>query len=98
MFAVLRPAFPFFALVIGIRLDDTLHQFMPHDVLFGQIALRDTLYPVEHTQRFFQAGLLTVRQVNLRNIARDNRLRTKPEASQEHFHLLGRRCSALRPK
>ena len=38
---------------------------MAHNVLFGQEALGDALYAVQHAQRLAQTGLLAVRQVDL---------------------------------
>ena len=58
---------------------------MTYYVLFGEIALGDALDMVEHAQRLAQAALLAARQVDLGDVARDDRLEPKPRRVRNIF-------------
>ena len=45
---------------------------------------------LDDLQRLDQARRFGLRQIDLRDVAGDDRLRSEPEARQEHLHLLGR--------
>src|SRR5579863_5285389 len=73
-----------------VSTDDTLHQRMTHHIPVGKVAERDTLHPIENVDRIEQARLAWIRQIDLRNVARDHSFRVVPHARQEHLHLLDR--------
>lgn len=51
---------------------------------------RDAAHFRQHMLRLDQAALVAARQVDLRRIAGDDRLRAEADPRQEHLHLLGR--------
>jgi len=67
---------------------------MTHNVLIRQGNLPDALDTGKNSRCLHQAAALALRQVNLRHISRNNRLRAIPDTGQKHFHLL--RCRILR--
>ena len=63
---------------------------MTHNVLIRQGNLPDALDTGKNSRCLHQAAALALRQVNLRHISRNNRLRAIPDTGQKHFHLGGR--------
>src|SRR5215471_8723659 len=77
-----------------IGADDSLYQRMPDDIAFVEMNERDTLDSGNHVPRFDQTGHLSERQIDLRDVARDDGLAAVADSCQEHLHLLG--CRVLR--
>src|SRR5918995_1944056 len=77
-----------------VGLDDLLHQAMAHDIFVVEMDERDALDLGDDLERLDQAGRPRVRQIDLRHVTRDDRLRAEPEAGEGHLHLLG--CGVLR--
>src|SRR5262245_11392763 len=71
--------------------DDLLHQRMSDDVALGEADEADPRDVAQHLLRLAQPGRLAGRQIHLRDVARDHRLRAVAQAGEEHLHLLGRR-------
>ena len=71
-------------------------QPVPDDVAAGEFGEVDVVDPVEDLARRAKARTGPARQVDLRDVAGDDDLRTEAQAGQEHLHLLGRWCSAPR--
>ena len=78
-----------------IRLDNLLHQIVPHDVPLIESDERDAFNTPYHFQRLDQSGTPPSRQIDLRDITRDNCLGVEPQARQKHFHLLAGRILRL---
>src|SRR5437764_6151051 len=74
-----------------VGLDDHLHQFVAHDVLFAEVDEFDALDAGQHPLSFDQAAALARRQIDLGYVAGDYCLRTKSDARQKQLHLLTRR-------
>src|SRR5574338_746508 len=72
-----------------VRLHDPLHQRMPDDVLIVEKDDADAFHALHHAERFDEPGHAARRQVDLRDVAGNHRLRSEAEARQEHLHLLG---------
>ena len=64
---------------------------MAHDVLLVEVDERDAFDVADDLHRLDQAGRASDRQIDLRHVAGDDRLRSEAEPRQEHLHLLGRR-------
>src|SRR5437016_14317701 len=77
-----------------VGLDDHLHQFVTHDVLFAEVDEVNALNAGQYLLSFDQAAALARRKIDLGYIAGDYCLRTKSDARQKHLHLLT--CSVLR--
>ena len=73
-----------------VRLDDPLHELVPHDVLVAELHELDAVDRAEDVLHLDQPRRLLARQVDLRHVAGDDDLRAEAEARQEHLHLLGR--------
>src|SRR6478672_723620 len=76
-----------------VRLDDLLHQRVPHDVLVVEVDERDAVDLADHFHRLDQPGGAAGRQVDLRHVAGAHRLGAEAKPRQEHLHLL--RCGVL---
>src|SRR5262249_17927806 len=76
---------PVIALVV--RLDDALHQRVPHDVGGAERAASDALDACEQLDRVGEPALGAARQVDLRDVAGDHGLTALTDARQEHSHL-----------
>ena len=53
--------------------DDALHQGMSHDIAFAELHEREPVDVFQRMRGFDNAGLLVIRQVDLRGIAGDDR-------------------------
>src|SRR5262245_58827322 len=73
-----------------VGLHDLLHELMAHDVALVEVDERDALHLADHLHRLDEARRAPGRQIDLRDVARDDRLRSEAEARQEHLHLLRR--------
>src|SRR5215212_545704 len=71
-----------------VRFDDLLDEAMAHHVLVVEVNERDALDLRDNLERLDEPRRARARQVDLRDVAGDDRLRAKPEARQEHLHLL----------
>ena len=72
-----------------VGLHDALHQRMAHDIAAASKKVKATPSTPRSTSiAWLQARLLAGRQVGLRDIAGDHRLRAEADARQEHLHLL----------
>src|SRR5215218_2631572 len=69
-----------------VRLDDLLHQLVPHDVLVVEPDECDALDVADDLHRFDQARGTPGREIDLRDVPGDDRLRAEAEARQEHLH------------
>src|SRR5262245_30891008 len=68
--------------------DDLLHEAVAHDVALAELDEANAADVAQDLARLDQAGGLPERQVDLRDVAGDHRLRAVTEARQEHLHLL----------
>src|SRR5205814_3821786 len=78
-----------------VRLDDPLNELVAHDVLVAETDERDAVDRTEDVLHLDETGRLFSRQVDLRDVARDNDLRAEAETSEEHLHLLRARVLRL---
>src|SRR5579864_2207476 len=78
-------------LVLVVSTDNALHQMMAHHVGFVKIHETQTLDVLQHIHRFQQSAAPGAGQIDLRNVASDDRLRIESQPRNEHFHLLGGR-------
>src|SRR6185503_14722412 len=78
-----------------VRFHDLLHELVPHDVPFVEVHEADPVDVADDVERLDEARHPPARQIDLRDVAGDDRLRTKPEARQEHLHLLAGRVLRL---
>src|SRR5258708_35711993 len=90
-----RPGSPSGMLDVAARerlvgLHDLLHELVPHDVAIVEVDERDSVDGADDLHRLDEPGGAPMRQVDLRDVAGDHRLRAEAEARQEHLHLLGR--------
>src|SRR5262245_13166843 len=60
--------------VLIVSLDDHLHQLVAHHVLLVEVNEGDALDAADHALGFDQPGLAPRGQINLRHVARNNRL------------------------
>src|SRR5271165_1307925 len=77
------------ALVIVIGADDALHQVVPHDVAFIEVAKANPVNVLQDIDHFQKSAAVRIRQINLRDVAGDDGFRVEPETGHEHLHLLG---------
>ena len=75
--------------VLGVGVDDAADEAVPHDVVARQVGEVDVVDLVQHAGHEPQARR-ALRQVDLRDVARDDHARAEAEAREEHLHLLGR--------
>jgi hypothetical protein len=73
------------------RLDDAVAD----DVALVEPDELDAVDAVQDAVRFLEARDLSLREVDLRDVARDDGLAPEAHARQEHLHLLGRRVLRL---
>src|SRR4029077_12135486 len=76
-----------------VCLDNSLDQAVTHNVAFIEIDERDALDIADHFDGFDQAGAALIRQVNLRDVAGDDRFGIEAQASEKHLHLFA--CGVL---
>src|SRR5207302_6880548 len=81
-------------IILFIGAYDLLHHVVPHHVLLAKLYHADSVDLPAHFQRLNQAGLLSLRQVDLCNVAGDHRFGVESQPRQEHLHLLA--CGVLR--
>src|SRR5207253_5017019 len=72
-----------------VGVDDVLHDLVAHDILGRQAHERQAGDAGEDLLQAEQATALT-RQVDLGDVAGDDRPRPEADAGEEHLHLLGR--------
>src|SRR5919199_2151926 len=75
--------------VLVVGLDDPLHEAVADHVVAAEPDELDALDVAQDVAHDDEAGALVARQVDLRDVARDDHLRVEPEPRQEHLHLLG---------
>src|SRR5262249_49812338 len=78
-----------------VGLDDLLDQLVAHDVAFVEVHERDAVDRAHDLHRLDEPRRPAGRQIDLRDVAGDDRLRAEPEPREEHLHLLGRRVLRL---
>src|SRR5436853_6181091 len=71
-----------------VGLDDLLHELMAHDVAIAEVDERNAVDRADDLHRLDQPRRPSGRQIDLRDVAGDHRLRAEAEARQEHLHLL----------
>src|SRR4029079_17408220 len=77
-------------LVTIVRPDDPGNELVADHILLVEVHERNTLDAPKDLARRDEAGLLALLQVDLGHVAGHDRLRTEPQASEEHLHLLRR--------
>ena len=60
-------------------------------VLRREEGKRDSSDIIQNSHRILQSRLLLVRQVDLRHVTRNNRMRPETDSRQEHLHLFDTR-------
>src|SRR6266545_2855321 len=81
--------------VMLVRLDDPLHELVPDDVLVREADEGDAVDAGQDVLYLDEARRLLARQVDLRDVTRDDDLRAEAEPCQEHLHLLRARVLRL---
>jgi hypothetical protein len=81
--------------MLGIRLDDALHEAVADDVLAAEAHEVYPLDALEDLPHDDQAGTLVLGQVDLRDVAGDDHLRVEAQPREDHLHLLRRRVLRL---
>src|SRR5689334_12562986 len=76
--------------IFVIGLDDPLDEAVTHNVALVEMDHGDAFDVAYDFHRLDKPRATLIGQIDLRNIARDYRLRIEPEASEKHFHLLAR--------
>ena len=76
-----------FVIVIGT--DDALHEHVAHYVAFVEEVEGNAVDPFEDLSCFDQSAAARIRQIDLRDVARDHRLGVEAQTSNEHLHLFG---------
>src|SRR6478672_12645205 len=79
------------AAICVVCLDDRLHEFVADHVALVEVNERDAFDLADDFHRLHQTRYPRAGQIDLRDVARHHRLRTKAEARQEHLHLFSRR-------
>ena len=79
-----------------IRADDHLHEFVANDIAVVEFDEFDAFEIRQNFFGFFESAFLSARQINLRDIAGDDRLRAETDAASETFSSARPSCSALR--
>src|SRR5437879_318045 len=78
-----------------VRGDDVLHEPVANDVALAEAHELDPGDVAQNVLRLFETGKLAGRQIDLRHVAGNDRLRPVSEARQKHLHLLRRRVLRL---
>src|SRR5262245_18509501 len=73
-----------------VRRDDLLHERVPHDVALREGDEANAVDATENPLRLAEARRLAGGQIDLRDVAGDDRLGAVAEPREEHLHLLGR--------
>src|SRR5215813_7364467 len=68
---------------------------MVNNISFAEVDKRDAFDTRKDVPRHYQPGHLSKRQVNLRNVSRNDRLAAETDSREEHFHLLRSRVLCL---
>src|SRR5258708_28679504 len=71
-----------------VRLHNLLDKVMADHVLVVEVHERDALDMADDLHRLYEPGGAADRQIDLRDVAGDHRLRAEAQAGQEHLHLL----------
>src|SRR5262245_12155633 len=80
----------FLAAMVFVGIDDALDQRMAHDIGAFEKSECDAPDVREHSARLDEPALLAAGEIDLRDVAGDDRLGAEPDAGEEHLHLLGR--------
>src|SRR5262249_7837697 len=83
------------AAMAPVRADDGLDEFVTDDVALGEMTESDALDRLERLHGLDEPRAAVARQVDLRVVAGDDRLRLRAEAREEHEHLLRGRVLRL---
>src|SRR5512147_1287409 len=75
----------FFRRVLFVGIDDARHQRVAHHVLRAELRERDAAHAVEDAARLDQAALAAAREVDLRDVAVNDRLCAEADAREEHL-------------
>ena len=75
-------------LLVGV--DNRADQLMPDDIALGEINKRDARHGFQSLERLDQARALVRGQIDLGDVARHDAFGVRPDARQQHEHLLGR--------
>src|SRR5215471_3017439 len=75
--------------------DNTLNERVSYNIPVIEMDERHTIDARNDISRFNETGHFAERQVDLRHIARNNRLAVVADARQKHFHLFRRRVLRL---
>src|SRR5687767_1295644 len=79
------------AAAIGVvGLHDRLHELVTDDVALVEVDERDAVDLADHFHRLHQPRGAAEREIDLRHVTGDDRLRSEAEAGEEHLHLFGR--------
>src|SRR5215207_2001295 len=78
-----------------VSLDDLLDEAVADDVLVREVDELNALDLREDALGLDEAAALAGREVDLRHVPRNHRLRPEPDARQSHLHLLARRVLRL---
>src|SRR5204863_4694803 len=78
-----------------IRLHDLLHQPVPDDVALVEIHAADAFAVPRDVERLHQTRHVPIGQIDLGDVAGDDRFRPEAETRQKHLHLLARRVLRL---
>src|SRR3954451_22755384 len=76
--------------VLLVGVDDALHELVAHDVLAAEANEVDALEPLEDLGHDDEPRVLVAREVDLRDVARDDHPGAVAKTREEHLHLLGR--------
>src|SRR6185369_1063573 len=74
-----------------ISIDDALHERVAHHVARLKIGKGDAAHALQYDARLDEPAFVAARQVDLRNVAGNDRFAAETDACQEHFHLFRRR-------
>src|SRR6185436_17376389 len=74
-----------------ISIDDALHERVAHHVARLKIGKGDAAHALQYDARLDESAFVAARQVDLRDVAGNDRFAAETDARQEHFHLFRRR-------
>src|SRR5436190_6431790 len=74
-----------------VRFDNLLDELVPHDVAVVEVHERDAFDVADDLHRFHEPRRAALRQIDLRDVARDDGFGAEADAREKHLHLLGRR-------